>query len=128
MWLVWTTSPAVETGMLYAAAHDITERKRAEAKIEELNSILAERNASLERQNAGLQAQSEALNAHQAELERQIDINHALLDASVDGIRLIDLEGRTLLANSVIERADHRGLRPPGHGHAARSARSSPSA
>ena len=46
--------------------------------------------------------------AHQATLERLIDINGALLDASVDGIRLVDLDGRTLLANSVIEhlRAD----------------------
>ena len=32
-----------------------------------------------------------------------VDINGALLDASVDGIRLVGLDGRTLLANSVIE-------------------------
>ena len=31
-------------------------------------------------------------------------MNHAVLDASVDGIRLVDLEGRTLLANSAIEK------------------------
>ncbi len=43
------------------------------------------------------------MEAHQVTLERLIDINRALLDASVDGIRLVDLEGRTLLANSVIE-------------------------
>ena len=36
-------------------------------------------------------------------MERRADINRALLDASVDGIRLVDLEGRTMLANSVIE-------------------------
>ena len=43
------------------------------------------------------------MEAHQVTLERLVDINRALLDASVDGIRLVDLEGRTLLANSVIE-------------------------
>jgi signal transduction histidine kinase/CheY-like chemotaxis protein len=38
------------------------------------------------------------------QLERRADINRALLDASVDGICLMDTDGRTLLANSVIER------------------------
>ena len=38
------------------------------------------------------------------QLERRVDINRAVLDASVDGICLVDLEGRSLLANSVIER------------------------
>jgi signal transduction histidine kinase/DNA-binding response OmpR family regulator len=60
-------------------------------------------NASLERQNTALELQSDDLKAHQVTLERRVDINRALLDASVDGIRLVDLEGRTLLANSVIE-------------------------
>jgi signal transduction histidine kinase/CheY-like chemotaxis protein len=77
----------------------------------------AGRNASLERQNTALELQSDGLKAHQVTmeahqvtmeahqvtLERLVDINRALLDASVDGIRLVDLEGRTLLANSVIE-------------------------
>jgi signal transduction histidine kinase/CheY-like chemotaxis protein/CHASE3 domain sensor protein len=75
------------------------------------------RTASLERQNTALELQSDGLKAHQVTmeahqvtmeahqvtLERLVDINRALLDASVDGIRLVDLEGRTLLANSVIE-------------------------
>ncbi len=37
------------------------------------------------------------------QLERRVDINRALLDASVDGICLMDLDGHPLLANSVIE-------------------------
>jgi signal transduction histidine kinase/CheY-like chemotaxis protein len=60
-------------------------------------------NATLERENTALELQSDELKAHQVTLERLVDINRALLDASVDGIRLVDLEGRTLLANSVIE-------------------------
>jgi PAS domain S-box-containing protein len=95
--LVWTTTPVVETGMLYAAAHDITGRKRAEAEIAALNRTLEARNASLERQNQILEAQSQ-------ELASLVEMNRAVLDASVDGIRLVDLEGRTLLANSSIEK------------------------
>jgi PAS domain S-box-containing protein len=74
-WLAWTATPSLETGLIYAAGHDVTERKRAEAEFA----------------------------AHQLYLQRMVDINEALLDASVDGIRMVDLEGRSLLANSVIE-------------------------
>src|SRR5205814_10182288 len=35
---------------------------------------------------------------------RQVSIKRAVLDATTDGIRLVDLEGRTLLANAAIER------------------------
>ncbi len=97
VWLSWTTTPAVESGLLYAAARDITERKRAEAEIADLNRTLEARNESLERQNVALQEQS-------LELQRFVDINRAVLDATVDGIRLVDLEGRTLIANAAIER------------------------
>jgi PAS domain-containing protein len=54
-------------------------------------------------ENTALELQSGELKAQQLILERRVDINRALLDASVDGIRLVDLEGRMLLANSVIE-------------------------
>jgi PAS domain S-box-containing protein len=113
VWLVWTSRPSVETGLLYAAAHNITERKRAEAEIVALNSALAVRAASLERQNTALALQSEQLEAKQASLARLADINRAVLDASDDGIRLIDLDGRTVLANSSIEKltTDVFGLR-----------------
>jgi PAS domain S-box-containing protein len=78
VWLAWTATPCLETGLLYAAGHDVTERK-----------------------------------LHQARLERMVDINRALLDASVDGIRMVDLEGRTLLANSVIEHLRREVFRVP---------------
>jgi signal transduction histidine kinase/DNA-binding response OmpR family regulator len=44
------------------------------------------------------------MTAEAEQLARRIDVNRALLDASVDGICLMDLDGRTVLANSVIER------------------------
>jgi signal transduction histidine kinase len=99
VWLSWTATPSLETGRLYAAGHDITERKRAEAEIVGLNAELAQRAAHLELQNGAL--------------ERALDINRALLDASVDGIRLVDLEGRTLLANPVIEQLAREVFRFP---------------
>jgi signal transduction histidine kinase/DNA-binding response OmpR family regulator len=68
----------------------------AETELAERNRALAARNASLERENAALRDQSRVL-------EHLVDINRAALDASVDGVRLVDLEGRTLLANSAIE-------------------------
>ena len=57
----------------------------------------------MEAQQVTMEAQQVTMQAHQVTLERLVDINRALLDASVDGIRLVDLEGRSLLANSVIE-------------------------
>jgi signal transduction histidine kinase/CheY-like chemotaxis protein len=55
-------------------------------------------NGSLASENTALDLESDEVT-----LERLVDINRALLDASVDGIRLVDLEGRSLLANSVME-------------------------
>ena len=58
---------------------------------------------TMEAQQVTMEANQVSMEAHQVSLERLVDINRALLDASVDGIRLVDLDGRTLLANSVIE-------------------------
>lgn len=40
-WLEWVATPAMKNKLLYAAARDITERKRAEATIEHTNDALA---------------------------------------------------------------------------------------
>ncbi len=104
VWLAWTARPSVETGVIYAAARNISERKRAQAEIVALNDALAVRAASLERQNIALAAQSVQLETEQASLARLVDINRAVLDASGDGIRLVDLDGRTTLANRAIEK------------------------
>ena len=57
----------------------------------------------LEQENHLLREQTEELAAHRNALQRVLELNHALLDASIDGIRLVDLDGRTILSNSVIE-------------------------
>jgi signal transduction histidine kinase/DNA-binding response OmpR family regulator len=48
------------------------------------------------------------------EAQRETSIRHAVLDATVDGIRLVDLEGRTIVANAAIHRltTEVLGLRP----------------
>jgi PAS domain S-box-containing protein len=103
VWVAWTATPFVEAALLYAAGREITERKRAEAEIGALNRALAERAAKLELQNVALEQRTDELKAHETNLERVIDLSRALLDASVDAIRLVDLDGHTLLANSVSE-------------------------
>ena len=45
--IAWTATPSLKTGLLYAAGHDVTERRRAEAEIAELSCALAERAVSL---------------------------------------------------------------------------------
>ena len=45
---------------------------------------------------------------------RQATINRAVLDAAKDGIRLVDLEGRTMLANPAIDRITTEVLGLPG--------------
>jgi signal transduction histidine kinase len=65
---------------------------------------LARTNTALQLQSHRLQVQHEAMEAHQLTLERGAEINRALLDASVDAIRLVGLDGRTLLANAAMNR------------------------
>ena len=53
---------------------------------------------------AGFNSMVAALQESREELARGAALRDAVLDSTVDGIRLVDLEGRTILANSAIER------------------------
>jgi signal transduction histidine kinase/CheY-like chemotaxis protein len=76
---------------------------RTNASLERENTALGLESDELKAHQVAMEAHQITMQAHQVTLERLVDINRALLDASVDGIRLVDLEGRSLLANSVIE-------------------------
>jgi len=55
-WLQWNTVSDAESGVKYAAAHDITERKRAEEQVREYAIRLESQKRELERANAELAA------------------------------------------------------------------------
>jgi signal transduction histidine kinase/CheY-like chemotaxis protein len=91
-------------------AHPQAPANRTNASLERENTALGlesdelkAQQITMEAHQVSMEAQQVTMEAHQVTLERLVDINRALLDASVDGIRLVDLQGRTLLANSVIE-------------------------
>ncbi|HEY3613140.1 MAG TPA: response regulator [Gaiellales bacterium] len=89
------------------------ERENAALGLE--SDVLKAHQVTMVAQQVSMEAQQVTMEAHQVTLERLIDINRALLDASVDGIRLVDLEGRTLLANSVIEQLTTQIFGIPKH-------------
>jgi PAS domain S-box-containing protein len=55
-WLLWNATPSVEQGLIYAVARDITEQKRVDDSIKQLNEDLRERTAQLETLNKELEA------------------------------------------------------------------------
>ncbi len=55
-WLAWKSQPFPEEGLLYATAHDVTERKEAELAIQRLNAELKQHAAELAEVNRELEA------------------------------------------------------------------------
>jgi PAS domain S-box-containing protein len=55
-WLVWNATPVIEQGLIYAVARDITEQKRVDDSIKQLNEDLRERTTQLETLNQELEA------------------------------------------------------------------------
>lgn len=102
-WLLWNAASLPEQGLIYAAARDVTERKLAEVQLAALNAELERHAAELEETNAHLEAQSNELGQALAEAVRLAGILRAVLDATAEGIRMVDLEGRTVIANAAVE-------------------------
>jgi PAS domain S-box-containing protein len=55
-WLLWSATPVIEQGLIYAVARDITEQKRVDDSMKQLNEDLRERTAQLETLNQELEA------------------------------------------------------------------------
>jgi PAS domain S-box-containing protein len=55
-WFLWNATPVIEQGLIYAVARDITEQKRVDDSIKQLNEDLRDRTAQLEVLNKELEA------------------------------------------------------------------------
>ena len=103
IWLVWLLTRPGPSGPIYAAARGLTARAESAGGVVAGERRIRGRVRRLEQENDLLREQTEELAAHRNALQRVLELNHALLDASIDGIRLVDLDGRTILSNAVIE-------------------------
>jgi len=87
-WLLWNAVGLPETGAIYAAATDITERKRSE-------DLLQDRNAALESANRELESFSYSVSHDLRAPLRAVDGYARILDEDYAGV--LDSEGRRLL-------------------------------
>lgn len=83
-------------------------------EIAQINEELAAKNAELESRQAALEAALRELDAERERAQGLANVNRAVLDATKDGIALVDDRGETLLSNAALDRiaASLPGLRP----------------
>ena len=102
-WFSWRAIQDYETGLLYAAAEDITERKLAEDKLRESHDLLgkkvAERTAKLEKAVVALKAEMGARKQSEDLVRLGAARYRALIDAVMDGFMLLDNNGLILDIN-----------------------------
>ena len=87
---------------LAAGDYEARAPERGVAAIAQLGAVFNDMVASVRESGRNLERQAQELTSHRASLERLLEVNNAVLDASQDGIRLVDLDGHTVLANRVI--------------------------
>jgi len=97
---------AVGKTIIQTTARDITEQKQMEQEIQEKNEQLDAQNEELRAANEELQATEEELRAANeelqstlAELERAKTYSEGLLRSMVDGLGVLDLEGKVIDVN-----------------------------
>ncbi|HEY2937311.1 MAG TPA: response regulator, partial [Gaiellaceae bacterium] len=82
-------------------------------EVSNANQDLAAKNRELEARQSELEAALEALNAAREDAQQLANVNRAVLDATVDGIALVDPDGNKLLWNRAYARAaSELGMRP----------------
>ncbi|MEO7478613.1 MAG: PAS domain S-box protein [Lysobacteraceae bacterium] len=98
-WLQWSSAPVVEEARIYAVAHDITERKRVDADMRQLNANLdqrvIERTAQLEAANKELEAFSYSVSHDLRAPLRGVDSFSRMVVE--DYGQMLDDEGRRML-------------------------------
>ena len=81
-WISWVVIPLLERDVVFGIGQDITEKKRAESKLQETHAELERRVAE-----------------RTEELQRSESRYRALVESSPDAIVMFDLEGRILFAS-----------------------------
>jgi PAS domain S-box-containing protein len=105
-WLLWNSTPLRERQLMFAAARDITERKKREEEVRELNRQLEERSAGLEAANRELEAFTYSVSHDLRAPLRQVDgFSRILLE---DYGPQLDAEAQRLLGR-VRDGARHMG-------------------
>ena len=78
-WLLWTSAPFVEQRLVYAAAHDITERKAAEHTLEQYARDLEVAHGQLDEQASHLRQLVKELEISKHQAEQAADAKSAFL-------------------------------------------------